>query len=174
MSPSSGAPRQRRLRLGRMLSALHESETELAQELLRVRERHQADAEVYHLAKCFREWSIRHAEALRPHAERYGKTLPEHDDSGLGGLAGTLRELGGKAISRTPSSGAVLLHDLRNLHLLAQRVATDYVIVGTTAQALRDRELMAAVAAAQDETERLIAWLTTQLKETAPQVLAVG
>jgi hypothetical protein len=50
----------------------------------------------------------------------------------------------------------------------------DYVIVGTAAQALRDRELMAAVAACQDETERLIAWLNTQVKEAAPQVLTVG
>lgn len=167
--------RQRGLKLGRMLGTLHENETELAEELERVRERHAADAGVNNLTLRFRQWSLHHSEELRTQGERYGADLPPEDDEwGLAGVVRGVRRLAGRAAASTPASGAILLRDLRQLHLLAQQVAMDYVIVGTAAQALRDRELMAAIAAGQDETERVIAWLNTQVKEVAPQVLTVG
>jgi hypothetical protein len=166
---------QRKLKIGWMLRTLHDSEGELAEELERVRERHAADAGVHHLALRFRQWSLRHSEELRSQGDRYGAEPGGEDDEwALAGVMRGVRELPGKAAASTPASGAILLRDLRYLHLLAQQVAMDYVIVGTAAQALRDRELMAAVAACQDETERLIAWLNTQVKEAAPQVLTVG
>lgn len=176
MSATGGLQeRRKRLGIGRMLTTLHDGEAELAAELARVRERHEADAGVHHLTQRFEEWSLRHADALRPHADRYGSTLPpEDDDRAFGSIAAAMRELAGKAVSRTPASGAILLCDLRRLSLLAHQVATDYAILGTAARALRDRELMATLASGQDETERLIAWLNTQLKEKAPQVLTVA
>lgn len=165
---------QRHTKMGRMLKALANSETELADEMAKVRERHEADNEVHHMLGLLRQWSLEHLERLHPFGEHYGgQDLPleDEEDSPFGS---SIRRIGGQVLKPTPASGAVLLRDLRHLLLLAHQVSGDYLIAGTAAFAWGDRELMLALAAAQQETNRAIAWLTTQVKSKSPQVLAVG
>lgn len=121
-----------------------------------------------------RQWSVSHLEQLHPFGERYGgQDLPleDHEDSPLGT---SIRRISGQVLSPTPASGAILLRDLRHLYLLAEQASGDYLIAGTAAYAWGDRELMVALTACNEQTQRTIAWLKTQLKAKSPQVLAVG
>jgi hypothetical protein len=165
---------QRHKKMGRMLRVLAKSETELADEMARVRERHEADNEVHHMLGILRQWSLEHLEQLHPFGERYGgQNLPleDEEDSPIGT---SIRRIGGQVLKPTPASGALLLRDLRHLYLLAHQVSGDYLIAGTAASAWGDRDLMLALATGQKETDRAVAWLKLQLKSKSPQVLAVG
>lgn len=165
---------QRHKKMGRMLKAVADSETELADEMAKARERHESDNEVHHMLGLLRQWSVGHLEQLHPFGARYaGQDLPleDEDDSPIGT---TIRRIGGQVLSPTPASGALLLRDLRHLYLLAQQVAADYLIASTAAYAWADRELMLTLTTCNDETQRVIGWLITQLKTKSPQVLAVG
>jgi hypothetical protein len=68
----------------------------------------------------------------------------------------------------------VLLRDLRKLHLACEEAAMLWLIVGQAAQAARDRELLATVEKSREEITSQLMWLTTRIKETAPQVLVAG
>lgn len=165
---------QRHKKMGRMLKVLAKSETELAEEMVKVRDRHEADSEIHHMLGVLRQWSLEHLERLHPFGQRYGgQDLPleDEEDSPVGTI---IHRIGGKALTPTPVSGAVLLRDLRHLFLLAQQVRADYLIAATAAYAWRDRDLMRALDGCSDETERTVAWLKTQLKVKSPHVLAVG
>lgn len=165
---------QRHKKMGRMLKVLADGEAELADEMAKVRERHQADNEVHHMLGILRQWSLEHLERLHPFGEHYGgQDLPLEDDEDSP-FGTTIRRLGGQMLKPTPASGALLLRDLRHLSMLAHQVSGDYLIAGTAAYAWGDRELMLALATAQKETDRTVAWVTTQLKSKVPQVLAVG
>jgi hypothetical protein len=161
-------------KMGRMLKVLVKSETELADEMAKVGERHESDNEVHHMLGLLREWSVGHLERLHPFGERYGgQDLPleEDEDSPVGTR---IRRIGGKVLSPTPVSGALLLRDLRHLYILVEQASADYLIAGTAAHAWGDRDLMLVLVRCADETERTVAWLKTQLKTKSPHVLAVG
>ncbi|WP_433871086.1 hypothetical protein [Saccharopolyspora sp. CA-218241] len=68
--------------------------------------------------------------------------------------------------------GAELLADLRELHLRAQDVSLHWVLAGQAAQAVGDQGLLGLVSAAHAETRTQARWITTRLKQAAPQVLA--
>jgi hypothetical protein len=68
--------------------------------------------------------------------------------------------------------GMALLHDLRRLAVEAQGAQIDVLIVQQGAMAARDRELVMAAQAATAEISRVDKWLTTRIKEAAPQALA--
>ena len=48
------------------------------------------------------------------------------------------------------------------------------MMAGQAAQALRDDELLAVVRECHLETELQVKWLTTRIKDAAPQALVVG
>jgi hypothetical protein len=66
----------------------------------------------------------------------------------------------------------LLLRDLRQLHLAIEESAMLWVIVGQGAFAARDAELLALVEKSREEITHQLMWVTTRIKETAPQVLA--
>lgn len=49
-----------------------------------------------------------------------------------------------------------------------------WLIVGQAAQAARDRERLATVEKSREPITSQLMWLTTRIKETAPQVLVAG
>lgn len=70
-------------------------------------------------------------------------------------------------------SGPVgLLRDLQDLYLLASFVAITWDLVEQAGQAVRDAELLAAVASCREESMTQIAFLRTRLEQAAPQALA--
>jgi hypothetical protein len=55
-----------------------------------------------------------------------------------------------------------------------EECASDWTMLRQAALAARDRELLDAATACHGETLVQIKWLTTRIKEAAPQALATG
>jgi hypothetical protein len=160
------------VKLGVAIREVADAEGRLAESLLEVGERHRADHDVYHLTRRLARWAQGHVAALEPFAERYGEDV---DASGAGDRSGgplaAVREKGAELLGRRPEAGLLLLHDVRNLHVLAAEASIDWTILGQAAQAAKDEELLECVSLCQPETLRTLRWTLQKLKESAPQVL---
>jgi hypothetical protein len=163
------------MNVGPFLAQLHELEVDLADDYRTVGERHAADHDVYHQCHAFAAQCKRHAEALAPHAARYGKQVDDEARPDLwSGLLERIRHKSSEAAARSPKDGLLLLRDLRTLFLAAEEVSISWVIAGQAAQAARDLELLQAVTDNHLESELQVKWLTTRIKVTAPQALVAG
>ncbi len=162
------------MKIGLALREVHDAETDLAAELLRVGERHKADHDVFHLTRTLSLWCDRHVERLAAQGARYGTDL----DAAAGadeqdrGLLARVREKGSELTGRRPEAGILLLRDLRELHLAAARASFAWTALGQGAQAVSDTELLETVTACHPETIRTMKWTVQKLKEASPQVLA--
>jgi hypothetical protein len=163
------------MRLGMTLKELYQAETELAEEFIKVGERHAAEHDVYHAGATLAKQCHSHAEQLRAAAARYDEQLPEQDPPEPGeGLLGGLRRKSSELTGRQPPAGVLLLHDLRRLYLLASECEIDWEMVGQGAKAARDRELLGTVTECLEQTTVQVKWLKTRIKEASPQTLTVG
>jgi hypothetical protein len=140
------------------------SEQILADSLRTVAEGHARQADVFHTCHTLAGWSDGHREALAPVIERYGEQddLDEPERLRADSLAG----------SREGEIG--LLRDLQDLHLLATLVHSSWTVIAQGAQGLRDPELLHVANTSQAETTRQLTWLTTRMKQAAPQALIVA
>jgi hypothetical protein len=161
------------MKLALAIREVAQAEEDLAQELLKVGERHRADHDVYHLTRQLSRWAQGHLAALEQQAERYGGGV---DGEGIGresaGPLTALREKSAELLGRRPASGLLLLRDLRNIHLLAAEASLNWTLLGQAAQAAKDPELLQCVSLCHPETLRTMRWSLTKLKTAAPQVLA--
>jgi hypothetical protein len=64
-----------------------------------------------------------------------------------------------------------VIRDLHDLFLLATEAYLCWMILLQTAQALRDKEFIAACTKLGGETEGQRSWLQTRIKQAAPQAL---
>jgi hypothetical protein len=160
-------------KLGRYIEKLHGALTDLAGEYRKVGERHAAEQDVYHACHTLAKQCQGQADALRPHAARHTADIPEDEDDGSreSMLAG-LRRATAAVVSHSSTSGLLLLRDLRRLHLSIEEAAMLWLIVGQGAKAARDRELLVLVEHSREEITNQLLWISTRIKETAPQVLA--
>ncbi len=161
-------------KLGIALREAHDAETDLAAELRRVGERHNADHDVYHLTRTLGGWCDRHVRRLAGAAERYDVALDAGAvaDEQERGVVTRVREKGAELVGRRPEPGVVLLRDMRDLHLAAARASVAWTVLGQGAQAVKDQELLEVVTACHPETIRTMKWTVQKLKEASPQVLA--
>lgn len=162
------------MKIGPVLARLHELETDLADELRALGERHAADHDVFHQCHTFALQCERHAAALQPVAARYREDV---DDDGPGfwsGLLESARRTASTSIGRVPESSLLLLRDLRKLFLQAEECSITWVMAGQAAQAARDQELLDVVRMCHQETEIQVKWFVTRIKVASPQALVVG
>jgi hypothetical protein len=152
------------VKLGPLLTGLRELEVALAEEYRTTGERHTADHDVHHQCQSFALQCERHAEALDPHAARYG----ENEGAVWSMLFESPLRLAAAA------DGLVLLRDLQALLLAAEEASITWVIAGQAALAARDAQLLDTVTECHTETELQVKWLTTRIKVGAPQALVVG
>ena len=159
-------------KLGQYIEKLHDALADLAAEYRKVGERHATEHDLYYLCHTLAKQCEGQAEALGPHAERHAADVPEGEDDGPreSMLAG-LRRATAALVGRSPMTGMLLLRDLRQLHLAIEEAAMLWLIVGQAAQAARDRELLALVERCREEMTSQLLWISTRIKETAPQVL---
>jgi hypothetical protein len=161
------------VKLGLALKQVQSAENDLAEELLKVADRHAVDSEIHHTGHRLAEGCATLVERLRPFGERYDTEIDELD-ADEPGLLERVRQTSSILLGRTPASGMLLLRDLRELWLSAQAAEISWVILAQGAQAARDPELLALATEGHDEAEIRGKWVRTHIKESAPQVLVAG
>ncbi|HKU31972.1 hypothetical protein [Arthrobacter sp. NyZ413] len=152
------------MKLSVYLGLLHTSESTLARSYREVAEGHGTEPDVFFLCRSLADQCDKHVKALTPVVDRYGEAGDESEPERLhaDGLSGT-------------RSGAVgLLRDLQDLYLLASLVDITWAVVKQAGQGLRDAELLDVVRHCESETKTQLAWLTTRMKQAAPQALIVA
>lgn len=162
------------MKIGLAIREVAKAEERLAEDLLKVGERHEADHDVFHLTRQLSRWAQGHLAALEPFGERYGGSGGiDADDIGResSGPLAAVREKSAELLGRRPASGLLLLRDIRRLHLLATEASLNWTMLGQAAQAAHDQELLDCVSLCHPETLRTMRWTLTKLKESAPQAL---
>lgn len=151
------------MHLAHYLALLHRSQTELGDAFRTVAHSHAEEHDVHAICEKLAAQCNRHAEQLRPFAERYGEDAT--------GEPGRLH----REIFGGPREGPLgLLRDLHDLYLMASECDIAWTLVGQAAQGVRDRELLAVVRACEGETATQITWARSRMKEAAPQALVVA
>jgi hypothetical protein len=135
-----------------MLIETATAEAQLAAALTGLADAHQADQDVYYVARDLAQWSRDHAAAL---AERAETRVP---DVAL-------------PASEPDDPGAALLRDLRQVYRLACALASDWDVLGQAAQAQRDDALLGLVQQCASQNQRQVTWLRAKRKESAAQIL---
>jgi hypothetical protein len=163
------------MELPRALEHLAEVHTELIEDLRTIGDRHRPEADVFHMCHALAERLTPLGVALASNAERYGRDVRGPVEAGAwsNALARVRRRVADVA-GRSPQSGLLLMWDLRHLYLQAQEDLLGWVMVGQAAKARRDKELRALTDLGYQESERVVKWLTTQVKTTSAQALTAG
>jgi hypothetical protein len=158
------------VKLKLIIEELHRSEADLAGELLHLSDRHRTDHEIFHVARDLAAWSSEHITELARAGRQFGLHLDEDVDDGSGVL-NALRQKGSELLGRHHDAGLMLLADLRRVYRKASGVSLDWEILAQSAQAAKDRDLLALAQRSHPQTLRQTRWLNTMLKESSAQVL---
>jgi hypothetical protein len=159
------------VKVGQTIDVVHSSTMDLADHLRSTAERHATDHAVYHVGRMLAGRCEETAATLEPFAERYQQDLD--DDTGpFGDLAELLRRGAAAAVGRSPETGLLLLRDLRDLATRTHGALVDWTILRQGASVAKDQSLLDVAMVGQDEMKRVEAWITTRIKESAPQVMA--
>lgn len=152
------------------LRVLHHGERDLAQQLLRVAERHRTDHDIYHLATDLAHWSQEHTVRLAEIGEAYGLSLAGPRDEPSAAMA-SVREKTAEVLGNRPEPALLLLYDLRDLHLAAAGNSLYWEMLAQAAQAAKDRPLLDLVTDCHPQTLRQMRWTNTMIKQLSAQAL---
>ncbi|ATD69062.1 MULTISPECIES: hypothetical protein [Gordonia] len=157
-------------KLGLVLRELHRAERALAVDLDTLAHRHAADHEVHHVAQDLARWSREHLVRISDAASALGVDLdPEPRTTARTGSA---QEKISDLLGRRPEPGMLLLVDLRRLHQTTAGVSIDWVMLGQSAQALKNHDLLEMVSDCHPDTLRQLRWSNHMIKILAPQIVA--
>jgi hypothetical protein len=159
------------MKVGAALEHLHASQGELAQHLRAVAERHASEHDIYHVGHALADKCEELAEALAPFATAYGQRVGGAGHDLGSALAERVRRTAGAALGRSERAGILLLRDLRELWVEASETEIDWVIVRQGAMAARDMDLVRTCDIGITQTEGVVRWLKTRIKESSPQIL---
>lgn len=151
------------MNLAHYLGLLHRAETELADAFRQVAEAHADEPDVTIQCRRLARQCDAHAERLGPFAERYGEDADDEPE-----------RLHSELFTGTRQGGLGLLRDLHDLYLMACECDITWTLVGQAAQGARDEDLLGVVSDCEGETSIQATWLTTRMKQAAPQALVVG
>jgi hypothetical protein len=154
-----------------VLEDLHEAEVDLHLELQRVSERHSADAEVAGALRGLSRWSERHVERLAIEGRRFGLDLGATPRS-TNRVAAGVRRKSSELIGGRSTSAVMLVNDLRQVYGDASLVQLDWELLAELAKAQQDRGLLTLAERSGTETQRLLTWVETRLKESVVHVMS--
>ena len=144
------------------LGLLKEAEHEIAAAFKSVADHHGDEPDIFQICQKFSHVSNVHEQAIERFTDIYGEAN-DHEASRVK-----------KSLFRGPRSGGFgLVRDLHDLFLLASEAHLGWMILLQAAQALRDKEFIAACTKLGGETEGQRSWLQTRIKQAAPQALLV-
>lgn len=156
-------PNDTQMHVASYVGLVRESEDQLARALGRVAEHHGDEPDIAGTCELLAGWSRAKREAAAPAAARYGEESDDEPERLVHDLF------------RGPRKGPLaLMRDLQDLYLLASEVDICWTVLAQAAAALRDESLAAACGSAKGQTHRQLAWLTTRIKQAAPQALVVA
>lgn len=151
------------MHLAHYLGLLHRAQVDLAAAFREVADAHSDEPDVRHQAHRLARQCDRHAESLQPFADRYGEDAPDEPD-----------RLHAVLFTGSRSGGLGLLRDLHDLYLMACQAEISWTLVGQAAQGARDRDLLDVVSRCEGETATQVSWLSSRMKNAAPQALVVA
>ena len=147
------------------LEQLHASTLGLAQELAETGERHAGDHDVFHMGRLLSARCAGLGSMLEPFLTGDARA------DGQGSFSSAERRSAREVTEAAERSGPTLLRDLRQVEIDAHACVTDWMIVHQGAMATRDQKLLNLCELGMDEMRRVERWLTTRIKESAPQIL---
>ncbi|MGN8051430.1 hypothetical protein ACTJKO_17275 [Curtobacterium sp. 22159] len=145
------------------LGLLRRAEQSLAASFRQVGDGHAAEPDVFHLCHTLAGQCDAHVEALGPVVDRYGEAPDDEPE-----------RFHADALASTRSGPLGLLRDLQDVYVLASLVDITWTLVRQAGSGLRDEELLGIVSACSSGTELQLSWLSTRLKQAAPQALVVA
>lgn len=159
-------------KIGTLLEQLHDAEMGLAGDFRKTGERHAAEHDLWYGCHTLARQCEGRAAELRSAAERYGEAISEpHEPELLRSMMAHVRHATADMIGRSPSSGLLMLRDLRLLYTAAQEVNFYWITLGQVAQAKRDGQLLETADILHRQLLTQIKWLKTRVKEASPQIL---
>ncbi|WP_435769501.1 hypothetical protein [Nocardioides sp. SYSU DS0651] len=160
-------------KVGAAIEELHRSENDLAGALLNLSDQQKVDHEVFYVARDIARWSQEHVRRLAEIGTDYGLQLdPEPEDEAT--LLARVKQKGAELAGRFHEPTLLLLADLRHIHRMAAGVSLDWEVLAQTAQAMKDRELLAVTQSCHPETLRQMRWANAKVKEASAQVMVTG
>jgi hypothetical protein len=142
------------------LGFLEGSERTLFEALDAVAAAHGKEPDIHDECRMLADWSRQELAELRKIIERYGEAKESEPDR--------LK----KAVSpQLKKTGLGLVRDLHDCWLLAQETHMSLVVLDQAAKALRDKEMQGLVERVDHQNERQRDWITTRIKQAAPQAL---
>ena len=153
------------MRIPEYLGLAHTSAGRLADAYRQVAVSHVGEPDIAAVCEVFARQCDDHRAAVGPMLGRYGAV----DAAGTADEPPTVRP------SVSTAAGSVrLLRDLQDLWLSASHLHLIWTVVEQAAHGLRDQPLVAVVRTCDRDTEVQLQWLTTRIKQAAPQALIVG
>jgi formylmethanofuran dehydrogenase subunit D len=144
------------------LGLLKDAEHEIASAFKSVADHHGDEPDILQICQRFAGTSQVHEQALAHFVSIYGEVTEDEASS-----------LSHSLFKHTPTGGFGLVRDLHDLFLLTTEAYLGWMILTQAAQALRDKEFIAACTKLGSETEGQRSWLQTRIKQAAPQALLV-
>jgi hypothetical protein len=151
------------MHLAHYLGLLHRSEAELADAFRDLGDGHADEADVHHICMTLARECEKHAEKLKPFADRYGEEAENEPE-----------RLHSELFDGIRGGPLGLLRDLHDLYLMAAECDLAWTMVGQAAQGARDDDLVEVVNACEGETATQLQWIKTRMKQAAPQALVVA
>lgn len=161
------------MKVNHAIDRVVEAERALAGRLERLAGRHAAEHDIYQLGRAQATKAAQRAGRLENAAREYGADVPD-PDLPREGVVDALRREASELMGRSSATGLLLLDDLQETYLAAQRAEIAWTVLMQAAKARRDAELVSTVTSAHEECEVTAKWLRTRIKVAAPQILAVG
>jgi anaerobic selenocysteine-containing dehydrogenase len=144
------------------LGLVKEVEHEISDAFTSVAEHHSDEPDILEICQQFAHTAMVHEEAVEHFTSIYGEAS-DHEASRVR-----------NSLFKGPRSGGFgLVRNLHDLFLLTTEAHLGWMILLQAAQALRDKEFIAACTKLGSETDGQRSWLQTRIKQAAPQALLV-
>lgn len=151
------------MHVGNYLGLVHQSQEQLAEAFTAVAQHHQEEPDVYVECNLMSSWSLKGSQTLESLVNRYGEERSQEPE-----------RLHRDLFQGARSGGLGLLRDLHDLWLMVNEVHISFTVLNQAARALRDREMEQVCQDGLSIADRQIAWLTTRIKQAAPQALVAA
>ena len=152
------------MKLGIYLSLLAKAESTLAESFRQVAAGHGHEPDVHFICQTLADQCDEHCRSLQPMLEQYGR----------GNVDDEPEALHAQGLGQTRSGPLGLLRDLQDLYILGSFVDITWMMVKQVGQGLRDARLLESVATCEQESAKQLRWLSTRMKQAAPQALLIS